>query len=130
MILPLVLAACTNTAPVIAKVNGQKTIESFGTRSLPEAIPITPGEDLEISIEVTDPQGGAVRLWWPRAPEGFDFPSEGTEGVWHVPEDHSGHGYVTLIAEDVAVPPEGATLDIAFGGGSGGTGFFMDLDAQ
>lgn len=130
MIITLLGVACANAPPVVMAVNGQKTVETFGTRSLPEPIPFSPGKDVDLSLDVNDPEGGAVVVWWPRSPPGFDFPSDGVTGVWHVPDDYANAAYLTLVVQDSADPPEGASLDIAFGDGSGDTGVMIRAGAE
>jgi hypothetical protein len=105
------LVACTNIptsneAPRLLSVNDAKYEYTFGGySSWGSAGTAVPGEDLEITVVLEDPEGQHVRVWWPAAPEGWEFDPDGTTGVWHVPEDPGTVGELELLLEDTADDP-------------------------
>lgn len=105
------LVACTdiptsNEAPRLLSVNDARYEYSFGGySSWGSAGTAVPGEDLEITVVLEDPEGQHVRVWWPAAPEGWEFDPDGTTGVWHVPEDPGPVGELELLLEDTADDP-------------------------
>lgn len=82
----LFLLACgnplANDPPVLESVNGvpPESRRSFEIFLPDEAV------DFELVLEVSDPEGHGVRIWFPWAPPGLDFPEDGTTGVWHLAE--------------------------------------------
>lgn len=84
------LGGCTNewfqnSAPELASVNGVAVSPLAGIPEGAEALRFSPGELFEIDLEVRDPEGHTVRIWWPEAPRGWRFPSDDTRGEWEVP---------------------------------------------
>lgn len=126
MILLLALACgALNRAPRILSVNGLEVqTDAFGYSGLEDELPFTPGERLEISLEILEPDRQDFEVWWPYSPPGFDFPKDGTTGTWDVPEDVDAWGVsLDVIVTDTAPQPAHTSLNIYFGSGDIDTGF-------
>lgn len=105
-LVPLALAGCgpgllQNSAPRLDAVNG---VEVPRLGPIPTGDPrlrYTPGESFAIDLDVSDQEGHAVSVWWPDAPRGWRFPSEGTTGTWEVPpEEELLDWQFTVVLED------------------------------
>ena len=89
-----------NDPPRLRSVNGVE-ISRFGYYDGDDPRwRFTQGEDYPIELEITDPEGNGVRVWWPWSPGGFEFDPDQTAGVWHVPEDHIPWADLVLVLED------------------------------
>lgn len=111
----VLLAACGigNQSPSIETFNGVEPLKSpFGaTYYVRDMLPFEPGQHLELEIEVLDPEGNDVEIWWPEAPPGFDFPHDGTTGTWDVPEDYALPSWsFTAVVTDTASEPAASLL--------------------
>lgn len=91
-----------NDPPRLVSVNGVELVRRRGELRLPaRAAPlrVTPGERLWVTLELADPDGDPVDVWWPRAPVGWVFEPDAVEGYWDVPSD-AAVGPVELILRD------------------------------
>lgn len=98
----LALPACgnpiVNDPPALVSINGREAdADGFWFLEAPE------GEVVDIVLEVRDPEGQDVSVWWPYAPPGLEFDPEGFEGTW----DRTGEidldtRQLTLVLEDTA----------------------------
>ena len=98
LVLGCVGCVASNEPPEIVSFNGLLYDEDlFGFDG---EILYAPGDVLELVVEVDDPNGDNVQLWFPSQPLGFDFPPDGTTGVWRVPTDAPSLPPSLMIAED------------------------------
>lgn len=102
----LLLVGCdadlfTNNPPVLLSFNGYDfTRRQQYLYPPPESLHFEQGETLELSAEIRDPEHQDVRIWWPWAPQGWEFDPDGTTGVWQVPEDYNDWPRAMMILED------------------------------
>jgi hypothetical protein len=101
--LVVLLAGCgkypfTNDPPQIDSINGQRP--KWHNVSLFD-VPDENGR-IDIVIEAHDAEGDPIEIWFPRAPEGFEFDPHGLEGHWDVPEEGLTweDSYLSLIVRD------------------------------
>lgn len=79
-----------NDPPILIRLNGE-TIrttptsggEPDGYAQLP--VVLEPGGTLPLTVEVEDPEGDPVAVWFPLAPGTVAFDPLGREGTWHLP---------------------------------------------
>ncbi len=113
------LAACAlapNGDPVVVSVNDVAIRTFLGVPFLAESLPVTGGEVLPLRVDVRDPDGDPVSLWWPWAPAGLDFPPEAREGTWTVPTDERlVPDALVLLAVDDRDPPGTTTVLVPVG---------------
>lgn len=109
-----------NDRPRIEAVNGVEVQRLFGWSTLQpaagerDAFVFEPGGSLPFTVEVRDPEGDDVALWWPYAPPGFDFAADAREGTWSVPADFAETSWTfDLLAVDDARDPASATLSFS-----------------
>ncbi len=101
-----VLAACGqlgNGPPSLVSVNGVDVEQEAGEAYLPtgqQALGTAPNEVFALELDVSDPDGDDVLVWFPRAPAGLAFPPDALNGVWDVPDTWDG-APLELILEDV-----------------------------
>ena len=107
MTLPLLLLACAdpflNDPPRLVSVNGVALERRQGDDFLPDWAPelqVTLGERFEVRVELIDPDGDAVEVWWPRSPRDWSFAPDDTTGHWDVPEDWFLEAPLELILRD------------------------------
>lgn len=97
-----------NEAPELVSFNGvERWTEELVVREVPPA-----GEDWEIWLEVDDPEGDAVRVWFPYSAGWVEFDPDAREGVWHVPD--GGAAALTVLLEDDRDPPARRAWEVAF----------------
>jgi hypothetical protein len=108
----LLFAGCfdvpaSNEPPRLVSVNDAVYDYQIGGYSIQGSAGLAePGTDLEIEVVYDDPEGQHVRIWWPAAPEGFEFDPDGTTGVWHVPEEVGAFpGEWEILLEDTGRDP-------------------------
>ena len=101
-----------NRAPRFMSINEVHVdYDLAGEPTVDLVLAFEPGSTLELRVEVRDPEGGAVDLWFPEAPPGFDFAPRARKGSWAVPEDLVANWWdLVLIAEDGAEPSGAAVL--------------------
>ena len=127
-ILSLGLAACGgvgNQPPRFLTFNGVEVEKEFWGEWWVWDIRFAfwPGETIPFEVEVSDPEGQEVLLWWPKAPPGFSFPPDARSGTWEVPADFPAVFWpFTVIAQDDGEEPEASVLRVDFTAGpdSGG----------
>jgi hypothetical protein len=51
-------------------------------------------------VVLDDPENREIRVWWPQAPNGWEFDPDGTTGVWHVPDLALPNYGLELVVED------------------------------
>lgn len=97
-----------NEAPRLRSVNGQPLapVDTLGDR----LDPFEPGEPYPLSLEVWDPEGHEILIWFPDAPGQIDFPPDGTEGVLHMHD--RGFAKLWIVLEDLAHQPRQRTIEI------------------
>lgn len=89
-----------NDPPRLVSANGVEHHRMFGFPQLDPAFEAIPGEDFALTLEIDDPEGMDVRVWWPWAPGGFEFDPDATSGVWHVPAEPEPFYGVRVLLED------------------------------
>lgn len=111
------LAACLgpdpfrNEAPKLISFNGQE-IDARGS-FVNEVVPL--GEDFPLRVVAEDPENGPVRIWFPQSPGWIEFDPDGTDGVWHVPDDPCDfRGWLDIDLEDQHDPPARSRSTIVF----------------
>lgn len=127
MIALLALLACgrLNRPPEIRAVNGQLVQEDlWGSSWLEDPIAFSPGERLELSVEVLEPDLQAVEVWWPESPPGWDFSKDALSGAWEVPLDADPWLSLSLIVTDTAADPAWDNVTVSFAQGGFDTGWF------
>jgi hypothetical protein len=107
MTLPLLLLACAdpflNDPPRLISVNDVALERVQSDDLLPDWAPglrVTPGERFEVRVELVDPDGDTVDVWWPRSPRGWSFEPDATNGYWDVPSDWFLEAPLELILRD------------------------------
>ena len=116
MTLLLMLLACQNRPPEILSFNGEQVERApLGGLWVDEIFFFEPGETVDLWVEVRDPDGDEVGIWFANAPPGLSFDSGDEQGIWAVPEDfHWREWRLQLIVVDDAPQPAGADLPIWF----------------
>ena len=103
-----------NEPPRLLSVN-DRTYEPRGTL-LERLPPYEDGEAYPLDLEVTDPEGDRVQIWFPEAPGFVDFPPDGRSGLLWVPEGTIGTLTVWVVLEDPDDPEVQAVFDIRLAG--------------
>jgi hypothetical protein len=108
-----------NQPPIFLTFNGADVNKDFwGVWWVDATFGFAPGDTIPFEVEVSDPEGQDVLLWWPKSPPGFDFPPDGRTGTWAVPDDFAAPWWTfTLIARDDGDEPEASVLTVDFGAG-------------
>lgn len=120
MILPfLFLAACVpgNSPPRFLSFNGVEVQRSlFGGNAFIEVpLSMEPGAVLELELEVREPEGQDVEIWLPKAPPGMDWPYDGLQGTWTIPDDwDQPYTMLGIIVRDTAPQPASSVLYVGF----------------
>lgn len=80
---------------------------------------LEPGETLELSLEVKDPERDEVQVWFPYIDGAMEFAPDDRQGLWHSPDWLVGPYYLELVLEDDRDPParSGWQLEVRFPGG-------------
>lgn len=92
-----------NAPPTLVSVNGVEVEREAGESFVPSgdpALSTLPNDVFELVLEVSDPDGDDVFVWFPRAPAGLLFPPDAREGVWTVPDTWDG-APIEVILQDV-----------------------------
>lgn len=92
----LVLLSCgnINRPPKIQAFNGYPAERDiWGDVRIDHQFLYDPGDTIDFSLDVLDPELQQLSIWWPESPPGFDFPYDGTEGTWEVPLDLDAAGW-------------------------------------
>jgi hypothetical protein len=115
-----------NNPPRVLSFNGVETERDFdGDYFIDQDFTFAPGETVPFELEVRDPEGHDIEIWWPDAPPGFDFPHDGTSGAWEVPEDFAYRDWwFEAVIVDTAREPAGTTFDLWFWAGYGYYGYY------
>lgn len=104
-------AAFDNRPPVLRAVNGVPYDEREGLPVDDPAFEVRIGERFEITLDAFDPGGHGLRVWWPYAPPGWNFPYDGLEGHWDVPDVAPIWPFTSLLVlEDLHPRDPGITL--------------------
>ncbi len=112
----LLCPACSrsNRAPLFMTFMGEPVVqELFDDPYVDRGFTFSPGETVDIDIEVRDPEGQDVELWFPQAPPGLSFEPEARKGTWNVPEDFPAAWWtLVIIAQDSGDPSGASTLRV------------------
>lgn len=73
-----------NDPPRLLSLNGQAVLDPNAPIAM---LTPTEGDELPMVLEIVDPEGDPVTVWFPAAPPGLDFEPDETEGIWHYTED-------------------------------------------
>ncbi len=85
-----------NDPPELVGVNGRGAdADGFWFLDAPE------GEVVRIELEISDPEGQDISVWWPYGPPGLDFEPDETAGTWaRTSELDLDTRQLTLVLED------------------------------
>jgi len=90
-ILALLLGGCAdvvpNKAPELLAINGVPIKPKRFDLGLGAGLVVTPGERLDLTLEVRDRQGHDVKVWFVAPPPGLEFDPDGVTGHWDVPAE-------------------------------------------
>ncbi|MFK7929096.1 MAG: hypothetical protein AB8H79_12965 [Myxococcota bacterium] len=76
-----------NKAPDLLTINGIEVKSKRFDLGLGQGLSVTPGERLDLSLEVRDRQGHDVKVWFVAPPPGLEFDPDGLTGHWDVPAE-------------------------------------------
>jgi len=120
LLLPALLScADLNRPPRIQAFNGYPVVrDAWGDTSVEEQLLFEPGDSIDFSLDVLDPELQQLAVWWPESPPGFDFPYDGLTGTWEVPDDfdQSSWSFTTIVEDPFG---ETDTLQVWFWGDAG-----------
>ncbi|MCB9678645.1 MAG: hypothetical protein H6737_26315 [Alphaproteobacteria bacterium] len=107
-----------NEPPNLVRINGRvmPTRRNQGQPTLPA---YTPGQPYELTVEVSDPEGDGVQVFFPGVQGEVDFDPDARSGVWHVPETYSGWGLTVYLRDTRKNDPAGAEWTFTFDNDSG-----------
>lgn len=133
----LVLAACTNRAPVLVSLNDiEPNRDLAGNITSFTGIRIDPGETMKLEVEHRDPDGDAVTVHFSDMPGIVSFDPAGTRGTLEVFDDVMGdtgdwrypEGLITLV--DDHDPPGWSEVPFSYHYASVDTGIGEEHPAE
>ena len=107
-----------NQPPTLTKVNGKRHVR--GERWF--LLDVAGESEVRLELEVHDPEGHDVLVWFPRAPAGLDFAPEDHAGTWHLDEVQIGVEELWVVLEDDAADPSSSDWMIRVEGVKGQPG--------
>ncbi len=97
-----------NEAPRLRQINGEP-LSPADTLSA-RLSPYQPGEPYELWLDVWDPEGHEILVWFPDAPGQIDFPPDHREGVIEMYDKPLARLWIVL--EDLAPEPRQRTVEV------------------